>query len=136
MASGRWGSGRLPPPLLLKAHRQRGSKATGPIQPAPGVGLLMPTWALLLFGLLPGVVLGATSEAAAVTRPQPGVNITWAEFTDARCTVPLGTPSPALQPLGECDIVPQNDPVRAGRLLLLPCPAFPSTCLLDASHHD
>ena len=39
-----------------------------------------------------------------------GVNITWAEFTDSKCTVPLGVPAAGTLPLHQCAVVPQADP--------------------------
>jgi hypothetical protein len=51
-------------------------------------------------------VLAIVTLAAA----RPGVNITWGEFTDASCKLPLGTPAPALVPLDQCNVVPEADP--------------------------
>ena len=53
------------------------------------------------------LVLAAVASAAP---SRAGVNITWAEFTDATCKFPLGTPAPSLEPLRECGVVPQADP--------------------------
>ena len=50
------------------------------------------------------------SLAAATAQSQVAVNITWAEFTDAKCRVPLGKPAGEVRPLGKCGVVPMSDP--------------------------
>ena len=53
-------------------------------------------------------LLALVGSAALLARP--GVNITWAEFTDPHCKVPLGTPAGGINPIGGCGVVPQADP--------------------------
>jgi hypothetical protein len=56
------------------------------------------------------LALLSTLVAAAGLLGKPGVNITWAEFTDPHCTVPLGQPAGGVNLLGACGVVPQADP--------------------------
>ena len=47
------------------------------------------------------LALLATLASAAV---HPAVNITWAEFTDPHCKLPLGQPVGGLNLLGKCGV--------------------------------
>jgi hypothetical protein len=53
---------------------------------------------------------GASSGASGSGHGRPAVNITWAEFTDSKCTQPLGRPAGGVSALGECGVVPHADP--------------------------
>eukprot|EP01051_Picozoa_sp_SAG22_P031704 SAG22_NODE_12982_length_423_cov_0.632716_1_plen_91_part_01 len=63
---------------------------------------------LLLLLFLP--LLAASGGASGSGHGRPAVNITWAEFTDPKCTQPLGRPAGGVSVLGECGVVPHADP--------------------------
>ena len=52
----------------------------------------------------------AQEEEPRLPAAAAAVNITWAEFSDAKCTIPLGKPAGGMNIVGKCGVVPQGDP--------------------------